>query len=632
LAWQQGLTEIQSMFDALKKIDGPKTVDSFLKPFHELQILMSRHFNITHIYPNVHPDSDVRTIAADYEQKISKINTEISLSPEIYASLNAIDLSDQDEKTRFYVTKLIKEFKRAGLDKDEQTREKISKLQDELVKLGQEFERNIREDVRYIRLESADELAGLPQDYIDVHQPDSTGKIRISTDYPEFNPYMTYAKNDARRKELYRAYRSRGYPQSTAVLETFFVKRYELAQLLGYKTYASYDTENKMVETAEAAEKFIKRVTNIAKIKATKEKVELLARLQKEQQNASELGSWQSSYIRNLVRKEQYNFDSQQIRQYFPYETVLQGLFEILSQMYSVSFKDADVTVWHESVEAYELWDGDELLGRFYLDMHSRENKFKHAMMTEIVTGIKDRQLPEGALICNFPGGDGSLGLMEHSEVRTLFHEFGHLMHYLFAGKQPWIGISGISTEWDFVETPAKLFEEWIWSPQILKMFAKNKDGETIPDEIIDKLLKSRSFGVGMFNQQQMFYAATSLYFHNQHTAEFNQLELLKKLQQQFSPYAYVDGTHMHLSFGHLKDYASTYYTYTWSEVIAKDIFNEFRRQGLLNGDIAMKYRKAILEPGGSQKASDLVQSFLNRNYSFSAFEQYLNGDDKGNS
>jgi thimet oligopeptidase len=304
---------------------------------------------------------------------------------------------------------------------------------------------------------------------------------------------------------------------------------------------------------------------------------------------------------------------------------VKNGILNLTSQMFGVSYKKVDEPVWHSSVDVYEMWDDEKLLGRFYLDMHPRENKYKHAMLTEVRTGVRGIQVPEAALVCNFPGGDGSTGLMEHQQVKTFFHEFGHLLHYIFGGHQPWIKISGISTEWDFVETPSILLEEWVWDAAILKKFAVNASGEPIPDNLIEKMNAARTFGLGLNVLQQMYYSAISLNFYNRAPHSFDLLEMVKSLQHEITPFEYVDGTFMHLAFGHLDGYSAIYYTYKWSEVIAKDMFSLFQQEGLLNEKLAQKYRKTVLEPGGSKEANKLIIDFLGRDFSFEAFANWLN-------
>jgi len=213
----------------------------------------------------------------------------------------------------------------------------------------------------------------------------------------------------------------------------------------------------------------------------------------------------------------------------------------------------------------------------------------------------------------------------------TMFHEFGHLMHHVFGGKQHWSRQSGTSVEQDFVEAPSQMFEEWGWNYETLSKFAKHyKTGETIPQDLVAKMRKAEKFGLGTQTVQQMFYAAISLEFHRTDPKKLDpagQLALVKKLQAKYTPFAYVEGTKFHTSFGHLVGYSSAYYTYMWSLVIAKDMLTPFEKKGLLDTATTYKYRDAILAPGGTKDAADLVKDFLGRKYDFKAFEKYLSSE-----
>jgi thimet oligopeptidase len=246
------------------------------------------------------------------------------------------------------------------------------------------------------------------------------------------------------------------------------------------------------------------------------------------------------------------------------------------------------------------------VIGRFFLDMHPRDGKFKHAAEFSIMTGVEGYHLPLSALVCNFPGGDGTEGLMGHGQVETFLHEFGHLIHDMFAGSQKWVGVSGISTEWDFVEAPSQMLEEWIWDKETLQRFAVNEEGQVIPDELVEKMNAARDFGRGIGALQQMFYASVSLNYYNRDPATFELLPMLQALQEKYSPYEFLEGTHMFANFGHLFGYSAIYYTYMWSQVIALDMFSRFEEEGIRNTNTAMSYREKVLSPGGSRDAADL--------------------------
>jgi thimet oligopeptidase len=269
---------------------------------------------------------------------------------------------------------------------------------------------------------------------------------------------------------------------------------------------------------------------------------------------------------------------------------------------------------------------GTEKLGRIYLDMHPREGKYKHAAQFPLKDGVRGAQLPEGVLVCNFPdpksGGDA---LMEHDDVVTMFHEFGHLMHHVLGGHQKWITQSGVATEWDFVEAPSQMFEEWAWRHDTLARFARHaKTGEVIPEALVEKMRRADKFGLGTATVQQIFYAAISLSFHRADPEGLDQLAEVQRLQKQYTPFKYVSGTRFHASFGHLVGYSAMYYTYQWSLVIAKDLLTPFEKKGLMAKDVTLAYRDKVLAPGGSRDAAELVRNFLGRDYDFAAYERYL--------
>ena len=617
------LAQAQTRLTALEQLAGAKTVATVLMPLNELWVVLDRGLNTAGLYRNVHPDPDVREVANTCEQEFAKVVTNFGLSRPVYEAVAAVDVRGEDAVTQRYTAHLLRDFRRAGVDKDAATRDKIRALKDELVQIGQAFDKNIREDVRTIELDSADALAGLPDDYISQHKAHAGRKITISTDYPDYLPFMSYAHDDAARKRLYTVFRQRGYPQNVTVLANLLGKRYALAQLLGYTTWASYITEDKMIKSDRAAQDFIDKISHAAEARAKQDYDELLTQLKQQSPRAVAVGDWQKTFIEEQVKRQKYNFDSQAARQYFAFGRVRQGLLDITSKMFGVTYKKIDVPVWHPSVVAYEILSDGKTIGRFFLDLHPRADKYKHAAAFPIRSGVGAVQLPEAALVCNFPEGEDAL--MEHDEVETFFHEFGHLLHHLFGGAQRWIGVSGISTEWDFVEAPSQMLEEWTFDRTTLHSFARNKAGEVIPDTLLAAMARARDFGKGLWVKHQMFYAAVSLNFHNQDPTHLDPDKLLQNLQSRYSPFAYVPDTHFEMSFGHLEGYSAIYYTYMWSLVIAKDLFSVFRHDGLLNTDVARRYRQKVLEPGGSKDAADLVHDFLGRDFSFDSFATWLN-------
>jgi len=617
---RQGLNAARELLPTLLAAEGERTVDNTLAVLNRLQVQISNSYALAGLYSEVHPSESIREAARTCEQEVAKFVSELSLNRPVYDAVAAVKADDADPETKRYLAHTLRDFRRAGVDKDEAIRKRLQDIDDELTKLGQQFSKNIAEDVRFIEV-TPEQLAGLPEDFVAAH-PAEGGKIKITTDYPDYNPFLMYAEDDGLRKELYVKFRSRGDKDNEKILAQVLALRAEKAGLLDYANYADYITEDKMIKSGKNAADFIERVTKLAQRRAKKDYDELLKELKTIDKKATRVEDWQKTYLENRVSVKKYEVDSKEIRPYFPYEQTLQGLLDITSAIYDITYAPAtDARTWHADVKAFDVLRGGDKLGRIYLDMHPRDGKYKHAAQFTLRDGVAGVQLPEGVLVCNFPRGNE---LMEHDDVVTMFHEFGHLMHHVLSGNKPWVRQSGVATEHDFVEAPSQMFEEWAWSHDTLARFAKNAAGEVIPAALVERMRKADRFGLGTKTVQQMFYAAISLRFHTIEPDKLDQLGELKKLQAQYTPFRYVDGTHFHTSFGHLIGYSAMYYTYMWSLVIAKDLLTPFQKKGLMNTEVTYQYRDHILAAGGTKDAAVLVKEFLGRDYNFKAFEKYL--------
>lgn len=613
---------------ALLATTGPRTVENTLEPYNELLLQLSNAGATAGLLSEVHSEESIRDAARNYEQEVSKFASELSLNRDVYDALAAVDVSGADEATRRLHEQMLRDYRRAGVDRDDTTRARLQEIEAELTKLGQRFSKNISEDTRTVEVRDPARLAGLPQDFLDSHPPDEHGVVHISTDYPDYNPVITYASDDELRRELYVKFRSRGDAENESVLRDILVLRAEKSALLGYTNWAEYITEDKMIRSATHAAEFIDKIWKLAEPRAGREYGELLETLRTTSPDASFVADWQKMWLENQVKKQRYEVDSEEVRAYFPFKHVLNGLLRITEAIYDIEYRPSDAATWHADVAAYEVWrkTGELHLGRIYLDMHPREGKYKHAAQFTYRDGMLDRQLPEGVLVCNFPDPKSGLALMEHDDVVTMFHEFGHLMHHVLGGRQRWVRQSGVATEFDFVEAPSQMFEEWAWSHDILARFTHHHEtGAPIPAELVEKMRRADKFGLGTSTVQQMFYAKVALEFHRAaEPGSFDQLETLKSLQQRYTPFRYVEGTRFHASFGHLVGYSAMYYTYMWSLVIAKDLLTPFANKDLMATDVTYRYRDLVLAPGGSKDAAVLVRDFLGRDYGFDAFEAYL--------
>jgi thimet oligopeptidase len=466
----------------------------------------------------------------------------------------------------------------------------------------------------------------LPEDYIAAHAPNEDGKIVVSTQYPDVFPFFEYAESDELRKKMVLIYSNRAYPQNEEVLRNLVVARHELAQLAGFNNYAELVTADKMSGSPERVAEFLHDLKGYTADTQDAEYEILLARLREDKPDAERLESWQNSYIRSKVRREQYDVDTKVIREYFNYDGSRDGILTLVQDLFSVRIEPWETETWHEDVEAYELFDGDEAIGRFYLDMHPREGKYQHAAMFPFVVGIEGQQLPVAGLICNFPSGAEP---MQHSQVVTFLHEFGHLIHWMFAGHQEWSNISGIATEWDFVEAPSQMLQEWVWDYDTISVFAKNADGDVLPRDLHERMVAARDFGLGMGTRGQLQYAGTSLGLYSRDPADIDFDDLVSEMRRTYTRFEPLEGSHGWAAFGHLNGYSAIYYTYQWSLAIGTDMFTRFKEGGLRNVEIAKAYRDKVLAPGGSRPAEELVTDFLGRPISFETYADRLRGTAK---
>jgi thimet oligopeptidase len=606
----------------LKETSAPRRLAEALGAYDDATGALSDASARASIARNAHPSAAMRDAAEICEQEVEALSTEMSLDRGIYDALRDLDASGEDSPTRFYLARVLRDFRRAGVDRDDQTRARIRALNEELVRIGQEFSRNIRDDVRAIEIE-ARELDGLPDDYARTHRPGPQGKVRITTDSPDYVPFLSYAKSSSARERLWRVYRQRAHPKNLDVLKRMLERRHELAKLLGHASWASYATEDKMIGSAFAANDFIARISAAAEGRMAKDYQALLARQRRDHPSADRVEAWDAQFLTEAVRQEDHGFDAQAVRPYFECSRVQDGVLEVTSRLYGVEYRRvAETPVWHPDVTCFEVLEDGRAVGRFYLDLYPREGKYKHAAQFTLRSGQEGRAFPEAALLCNFarPGE-----LLEHSEVVTFFHEFGHLLHHLLGGRVRWAGISGVRTEWDFVEAPSQMLEEWCWDASVLAGFARHREtGAPIPAELVARMRAADEFGKGLRVRQQMYYAAVSLAFHEADPGSLDTTAAMARLQEQLTPFRYVPETYFHESFGHLEGYSALYYTYMWSLVIAKDLFTVFRREGLMDRAAAARYRRAVLEPGGGRAAADLVREFLGRDYDFRAYQEWL--------
>ncbi|MDF8263789.1 M3 family metallopeptidase [Luteipulveratus flavus] len=609
------LDRARQLVDRLKAAP-PTSATDVLQQWNDIAIALGNAGSVSSLMAEVHPQPAVREAAESAMQRVDAFSTDLGLDRDLFDIVSGVATDALEPSARRLHERALRDFRRSGVDRDEGVRARLKELAEQELLTGQEFGRNIREDVRTITV-TPEQLAGLPQDWLDSHPAGEDGRVTVTTDYPDAIPVRTFAHDPQTRLAMAEAFLTVGWPANDAVLQRLFALRAEHASVLGYDTWADYDAEVKMIGAGSEIGAFIDRITELSGPSAQRDHQVLLTRKQQDEPGATAVEASDVQYYSEVVRREQYAVDGQLVRTYFDFTRVRQGLLDVTGRLFGLTWQQVEAPVWHEDVAAYDVLRDGRRIGRIYLDLHPREGKYKHAAQFDLVRGVRDRQLPEGVLVCNF-----NRGLMEHDEVVTLFHEFGHLVHHVLAGEQEWMTFSGVATEWDFVEAPSQMLEEWAWDADVLATFATNAEGETIPADLVHRMREADDFGKGFQARTQMFYAAVSLDFH---VARHGDLTArLRQLQAKYSMFPYLAGTHMHTAFGHLDGYSSGYYTYMWSLVIAKDMFSAFDRDDLFAPAVAQRYRDRVLVPGGSKDAAVLVSNFLGRAYTFDAYAAWL--------
>jgi thimet oligopeptidase len=570
------------------------------------------------VLKDTHTDAAVRKAAEDCVQRAVAAVTAFSMSRPIYERLKAVDAKGVAPELRYTVQRQLDNFKRSGVDRDDATRKRIANLQDAITASSLEFDRNIADDHRTVSARP-EELAGLPQDYVAAHPPQADGQVHLTMAYPDVFPVFRYARSADLRKRLRASFESRAYPANDAVLGKLLAQRAELATLLGYKDYAAYDLANRMAKSPARVQAFLDDIAAAARPTATADAARMLARLRKDDPSVSTLGAWSTSYAAALIRKEDYAVDPQVIRQYLRYDKVETGILGLIQDLFQVEIRPWQTPVWHPDVKTLEMVERGQVIGRFYLDMHPRDGKFTHAQMSPVRIGIQGRVVPVAILECNFPNG-----LMEHSDVVVFLHEFGHLIHWLFAGQRSFAIQNFSEIENDVIEAPSQLLEEWVWDYATLKGFATNEAGEAIPAQLVERMNAGRRFAEAFGVMSQLGLSAVALDYYS---TDMRGKDLTRAYDAAYNRYALApepEGAHAQASFGHLGGYGAAYYTYQWSKALASDLLGQFRTAGLHDQATARRYREQILAPGGSESMNTLARNFLGRDWSVEAYRREL--------
>lgn len=570
----------------------------------------------------VSTDKQFRDAANDLQMQISQYMVDVATRRDVYKAIR--EYTDTNPRLDPVQAKLVKEmligFKNSGMDLNDADLEKFKALNKEKAEYIIKFDKNIQEYKDPLAV-TKEQLQGLGEDYIQKLSKTDDGKYLVTLDYPDYVPFMQNADDEQARKELEFKFNRRGGQENVELLEKTLTLRREIARLLGYKNHAELRLEDRMAKNPKTVMAFLKDLQKKLKPLGKKEDKEMIAyKNSKTGKNSRTLYSWESGYWSNKFRKENLELDSEKIKEYFPSQVVIDGMLDLFGGVFGITFEPVNIPVWHPDVKAFKIKDkaSGELVAYFYMDLYPREGKYKHAACFGLVEGEEKQdgtyQIPFVAIVANLnkPSGD-TPSLLKHSEVETLFHEFGHVLHNALT-KAKYSAFSGTSVSWDFVEAPSQMLERWAWDPQVLKKISKHyKTGEALPDDLIKRMIAAKNFGAGGMYLRQDFFAQYDMTLHTADTTP-DTTKLYFELTKKIRGLPLTKGTIPQASFGHIMGgYDAGYYGYLWSEVIAEDFFGEFKKNGIFNPETGLKFRREILEKGGTLDEEKMVENFLGR-------------------
>ncbi len=573
-------------------------------------------------------DAKVREAADKCETSVSQMFVDIFVNEGLFKVIKAAGENSKNlnaEQARLQ-EEYLSQFRRNGLELSAEKRKIYIEKKKKLVLLESEFNNNLAKEKDFLEVTKA-QLDGVPESYIEGLEKTPQGTYKITLDYPHYYPFMDSAKDSSVRKALQFKFDSRGGVRNRTLLEEAIKLRSELAILLGYQTHSAFVLERRMASEPKKVQSFLKDLAAKLKAKGEENLKELLEEKRKEEgPSATKIYSWDWRYYVNQIKKNKYNLDPQEIKEYFPLEVTLKGMFEIYETLLGVKYiKDVNAEVWNEKVVKYKIERDGKPVAYFYMDLFPREGKYGHAAAFTLVSGhIKEDgtyEIPVSSIVANFnPGVNGKPALLNHGEVETLFHEFGHIMHQTLT-KARFASFAGTSVKTDFVEAPSQMLENWVWEKEALQKLSGHYEdaSKKLPDDLIEKMLKAKLLGVGLNYLRQIAFATLDLEFHLNDVV--NTTEVYARAMSEILLIPIQEGTMPQASFGHLMGgYDSGYYGYLWAEVYAQDMYTRFEKEGLLNNKTGMDYAKWILEPGGSQDPYELIKGFLGREPNSDAF------------
>lgn len=626
----KAIVELKSDYEAIKSV--PTSERTFQNTICALQNCGREFGQKVHyvgFLAEISPDKSVRESAHEAIEEYSNRIIDVVYDEDVYKAL--CEYAEKNEKLKdedkILFDDTMRSYRRMGFGLPKAKQTELKKNLKELSQLSLSFRKNINDYKDSITL-TKEEAVGLSDRFLSGLKKDKYGKYLVTLEYPDIGPFLENSPNDMKRKEIIDKNARKGGDKNITILKRILSLRQRNAKLLGYKTFAHYAIEDRMAKSPENVMNFLNGIVHKVEKGAQRDKEELLAFKRSFTKNEAATIEYYDSYYVSQLEKQKYAVDSEKIREYFPFEKVRTGVFDVYQKLLGVKFvKNTDYPLWHTDAELYEIKDKSKTIAYFVMDLFPREGKYGHAAAFDLIDGHVEGdhyKAPLAALVCNFSKPTKSTpSLLSHDEVETFFHEFGHVMHAVLT-KARHESQAGFHVAWDFVEMPSQMLENWAWERSVLKKISGHyKTGEQLPNSLISKMLTARKFRISTMYLRQMLFALFDMKLHYE-GAKGSPNEIYRIMVKDMMGQTLPKTQLFPAGFGHIVGYEASYYSYAWAKVYAQDMFTRFEKEGYLNKKTGRDYRTWILEKGSSMDEMTLLKKFLGRSPNSKAFYKYI--------
>ncbi len=648
------LAESRALVETLATSKETPTWRNFVLALENLDEKISRAWSQVGHMNAVVNSPELREAYNDNLTKLTDFYSDLAQDERLYAKYHALKngvyfakLSTTQQKI---INNEVRDFKLGGAELPADKKARFKAISEELSKLSAKFEENVLDTTNEYALYETDKskLSGIPDDVLQAALDAATGEdkagYKFTLHFPSYIPVLQYADNRGLRETLYRAYATRASEfgkadengnikfDNTPIITQLLKLKQEEAQLLDFNNFAELSLATKMAESPAQVIEFLETLAKRAKPYAAQDLDELVAYAKK--LGIDDMQAWDVAYVSEKLREDKYAFSDQEVKQYFPEEKVLAGLFKVVETIFGVFVKKSDAPTWHADAHFYAITrHNGSLVGQFYLDLYARTNKRGGAWMDEAITRrvVGDKlTTPVAYLTCNFSaplkseGGLGKPALFTHDEVITMFHEFGHGLHHMLTEVDDY-SVSGIKgVEWDAVELPSQFMENFCWEWDVLRHMTQHVDtGAQLPRELFDKMVAAKNFQAGMQTVRQIEFSLFDIKLHSEFDSNGSKapLDLIEEVRDQVAVVRPPKWNRFPNNFSHIfaGGYAAGYYSYKWAEVLSADAYSLFEENGVLSAETGQRFWNEVLAKGGSRTAMESFVAFRGREPSIDA-------------